>query len=144
MNILLGNFDQSSVNPIFRKVGLWVMGSLYDFSISVVFDYELASVISTTVWSWSEPLETSLVAQMVKNLPAMQETWLWSLGREDPLEKEMATHSSIPALNPMDRGAWWAIVHGVAKNQMWMSDWHMWSGQNILGTLNWKTVTRKQ
>ena len=73
------------------------MGSLYDFSISVVFDYELASVISTTVWSWSEPLETSLVAQMVKNLPAMQETWLWSLGREDPLEKEMATHSSIPA-----------------------------------------------
>ena len=39
----------------------------------------------------------SLVAQMVKNLPAMQETWLRSLGWEDPLEKEMATHSSIPA-----------------------------------------------
>ena len=37
----------------------------------------------------------SLVAQMVKNLPAMQETWVRSLGREDPLEKEMATHSSI-------------------------------------------------
>ena len=38
-----------------------------------------------------------LVAQMVKNLPAMQETWVWSLGQEDPLEKGMATHSSILA-----------------------------------------------
>ena len=41
--------------------------------------------------------EASLVAQMVKNLPAMWETWVRSLGREDPLEKEMATHSSILA-----------------------------------------------
>ena len=37
----------------------------------------------------------SLVAQMVKNLPAMQETWIRSLGREDPLEKGMATHSCV-------------------------------------------------
>ena len=37
----------------------------------------------------------SLVAQMVKNLPAMQETWVQSLGREDPLEEEAATYSSI-------------------------------------------------
>ena len=37
----------------------------------------------------------SLVAQMLKNLPAMQETWIESMGLEDPLEKEMATHSSI-------------------------------------------------
>ena len=40
---------------------------------------------------------TSLVAQTIKNLPAMQETQLQSLGREDPLEKGMATHSSILA-----------------------------------------------
>ena len=40
----------------------------------------------------------SLVAQMVKNLPAMQETWVQSQGHEDPLEKEMATHSSTFAL----------------------------------------------
>ena len=40
---------------------------------------------------------TSLVAQLVKNLPAMQETQVWSLGQEGPLEKEMATHSSILA-----------------------------------------------
>ena len=43
-------------------------------------------------YSWA-----SLVAQLVKNLPAMQETWVWSLGGEDPLEKEMATHSSTLA-----------------------------------------------
>ena len=41
---------------------------------------------------------------MVKNLPAVQETWVWSLGREDPLEKEMATPLQYPCLeNPMDR-----------------------------------------
>ena len=40
-------------------------------------------------------LGVSLVAQRAKNLPAMQETWVWSLGWEDPLEKRMATHSSV-------------------------------------------------
>ena len=39
-------------------------------------------------------IKASLVSQMVKNLPAMQETWVQSLGGEDPLEKEMTTHSS--------------------------------------------------
>ena len=48
----------------------------------------------------------SLVAQMVKNPPAMQETWVQSLGWEDPLEEGMATHSNILAWRiPMDRGA---------------------------------------
>ena len=42
-------------------------------------------------------LRDSLVAQTVKSLPAMQETWVGSLSQEDPLEKEMATHSSILA-----------------------------------------------
>ena len=42
-------------------------------------------------------LGASLVAQLVKNLPAMQETWVRSLGQEDPLEKEMTTYSSILA-----------------------------------------------
>ena len=52
---------------------------------------------------------------VVKDQPAMQETWVQSLGWEDPLEKGMATHSSILDFgNPMDRGAWGAIVHGVA------------------------------
>ena len=53
---------------------------------------------------------------MVKNLPVTQETWVRSLVGEDPLEKEMATHSSIFAHgNPMDRGAWWSTVQGVAR-----------------------------
>ena len=43
------------------------------------------------------PHQASLVAQRVKRLPAMQETWVRSLGQEDSLEKEMATHSSIIA-----------------------------------------------
>ena len=58
----------------------------------------------------------SPVAQMVKNLPAMWETQVQSLGWENPLQKGMATVSSIPCLeNPMDRGARWAMVQGVAK-----------------------------
>ena len=48
----------------------------------------------------------------------MQEMPIWSLGLEDPLEEEMATHSSILAWNnPMGRGAWWATVHVVAKSE---------------------------
>ena len=43
------------------------------------------------------PHWASLMAQRLKRLPAMRETWVWSLDREDPLEKEMATHSSILA-----------------------------------------------
>ena len=52
---------------------------------------------------------------MVKNLLAMQDTQVWSLGWEDALEKGMATHSSILAWTSMDKGAWRAIVHGVCK-----------------------------
>ena len=51
----------------------------------------------------------SLVAQRLKRLPAMQKTWVRSLGREDPLEKEMATHSSIPAW----RIPWTEEPHGL-------------------------------
>ena len=55
---------------------------------------------------------------MVKNLPAMQENRAQSLGRDDPLEKGITTHSSLLAWrNPMDRGAWRATVHGVAKSR---------------------------
>ena len=55
----------------------------------------------------------------VKNLPAMQETWVQSLGWEDPLEEGTATHSSILAWRiSMDRGAWWATVHGITELDM--------------------------
>ena len=62
----------------------------------------------------------SLVAQMVKNPPAMWETWVQSLGWEDPLEEGIGTHSSILGWRiPMDRGAWQAIKShkGVTKSQ---------------------------
>ena len=60
----------------------------------------------------------SLVAQTVKHLPATRETRVRSLGQEDPLEKEMATHSSILAWkNPMDRGVWQATAHGISRSQ---------------------------
>ena len=53
----------------------------------------------------------------------MQDTWVWSLGWEDPLEKEMANPLQYSGLeNPMDGGAWWATVHGIAKSRTRLSD----------------------
>ena len=58
----------------------------------------------------------SLVAQLIKNPPAMQKTPVGFLGWEDPLEEGMATHSSILAWRiPMDRRAWQATVYAVCK-----------------------------
>ena len=69
-------------------------------------------------YSWA-----SLVAQTVKNLPAMWETWIQSLDWKESLEEGMATHSSILARRIlMDRGAWWATVHGVTKSQTRLSN----------------------
>ena len=69
-------------------------------------------------YSWA-----SVVAQLVKNPPARQETWVWSLGREDPLKKGIANPLQYSCLeNPMDRGAWWRIVHGVEKRWAQLSD----------------------
>ena len=60
---------------------------------------------------------------VLKNPPVMRETRVQSLGQEYPLEEDMATHSSILAWRiPMDRGAWWASVHGVTKSQIRLSD----------------------
>ena len=68
-------------------------------------------------------LGASLVPQIVKNLPAMQETWVQSLVWEDPLEEGIATHSSILAWRiSMDRGAQWATVYRVTKSQTRLSD----------------------
>ena len=65
----------------------------------------------------------SLVAQTVKNLPAVLETRVQSLGQEDSLEEGMATHSSILAWRiPVDRGAWRATVHGGAKSRTRLSN----------------------
>ena len=64
-----------------------------------------------------------MVAQLVKSLPALQETLVQFLGREDSLEKGQATHFSILAWRiSMDRGAWWAAAHRVTKSQTQLSN----------------------
>ena len=56
------------------------------------------------------------MAQLVKNLPAVWETWIQPLDQKDPLEEEMAIHSSILAwTTPVDRGAWQGAVHGILQ-----------------------------
>ena len=73
--------------------------------------------------STQSKMGASLVARTVKDPSALQETRVRSLGWEDPLEEGMATHSSTVAWRiPMDRGAWRAAVHGVAKSQTGLSD----------------------
>ena len=65
----------------------------------------------------------SLVAQTVKNLLAMKETWVQSLGQEDPLEKGMATHSSILAWRiPWTEESGGLQSIGVTKSWTWPSD----------------------
>ena len=78
-------------------------------------------------YSW-----TLLVAHMVKNPLAMQETWVQSLGWEDLLEESLANHSSILAWRTlMDRHAWWVTFHGVTEldTTEWLS-----TAQHIHGT----------
>ena len=65
----------------------------------------------------------SLVAQRLKHLPAMQESWVRSLSWEDPLAEGNGNPLQYSCLeNPMGRGAWWAILHGVAKSRTRLSD----------------------
>ena len=79
--------------------------TLYDKQ-PLTAEMHLASSLSGISRAWNY-IEASLVAQMVKSLPAMWEIRVQSLGWEDPLEKEMAIHSSILAWkNPMDGGTW--------------------------------------
>ena len=57
-------------------------------------------------------------SSVVKNLPSLQETWIQSLGQEDPLEKEMATHFGILAWEiPWTEEPGWATVHEASKSQ---------------------------
>ena len=63
-------------------------------------------------------IRRGVVAQLVKNLPIIWETWVRSLGWEDPLEEGMATHFSVLAWRiPIDRGTWQDIAHEVIKSR---------------------------
>ena len=84
---------------------------------------------SLPVWGYCSKCWASFVAHMVKNLPAVWETWVWSLGREDPLEKGMTTHCDFLAWRiPWTEFSWWATVHGDHKE---------------LDTTEWQTVSSK-
>ena len=64
-----------------------------------------------------------MVALLVNNPPTMRETWVLSLGWEDPLEEGMATHSSMLSWKtPMDTGDWWATGRGDAKSRTQLSE----------------------
>ena len=79
-------------------------------------------------------VRASLVAQLVKNLPAMQEAPVRFLGWEDPLEEGMATHTSILAWRiPMDRGAWWATVRGLQRvGHNWETKHENWETKHVI------------
>ena len=82
------------------------------FSTAAILRFDSDSKEELNVWAF-----------LVENPPAMREAWVWSLGWENLLEENMATHSSTLAWRiPMDRGAWRATVHGVAKSRTWLSD----------------------
>ena len=73
-------------------------------------------------YAWSL-FRASLVAQMVKNEPAMQETWVQSLGQEDSPGEGHGNPLQCSCLgNPRDRRAWWATVHGIAKSRTRLSN----------------------
>ena len=89
----------------------WILSSLFCIYWVEYMTFILKFVNMIYHIDWA-----SLVTQWVKNLPVMQEIWVWFLGQEDPLEKEMAAHSSILAWRiPVDRRTWLATIHGVTR-----------------------------
>ena len=131
MNLIVPHFLQHLKLTEFFYVG--------HFNRCVVVSYcclnmQLPHLLLLNLLTFPYHHRTSLLAQMVKSLPAMRETWVWSPGQEDHLEEEMATHSIQYSCleNPMDGGDWQVTAHGVTMSQTQLSDftlflftWHM-------------------
>ena len=94
--------------------------SITDFILAIcsywAFFFPVNIYKTQACWTWT------LVAQAVKNLPAVQEAPDWFLGQEDPLEEAMQPLQYSCLENSMDRGAWWATVHEVTKSWTWLKD----------------------
>ena len=101
------------------KIGAFLVAQLLNpSSLSGLRSFPGEGIGYPLQFSWA-----SLLAQMVKNLFAMRETLVSSLGWEDSLEEGMATHCSILAWRiPMDRGAWLAAVRGVTRSRTRLSN----------------------
>ena len=85
----------------------------------------IALNVQTFVRKVMSQLFNTLCLSLVKNLPAMQETQVWSLGQEDPWRRHDNSLQYSCLENSMDREAWWATVHGVAKSWTWLSYYHI-------------------
>ena len=111
----------SSLDYCFHVVSLGcfhVLAIMNSDVINMVFSYVIKTMLSI-IWGVYPYVRfgASLVAQMVKNLPLMWEIRVQSLGQEDSPQVGNGNPPQYSCLgNPMGRGAWWAIVHGVAKN----------------------------
>ena len=120
----MGFIYVTTVDPILMWLGIWIVFNIW-YLWAIVLYTTLYPLQTTYAYAqgWNFWIKgnkdifsisgTTLVAQMVKNPSALQETWVQFLGQEDPLEKEMASCLE----NSMDRGAWQATVHGVTKSR---------------------------
>ena len=133
---------QASLGIFQERILKWVAMPSFRGSSQPRDQIQVSSIVGRLFTSWatratstrkfgmlqwrSYPLQyswASLVAQMVKNPPATQETWVQSLSWGDLLEEGMATNSNILAWKiPMDRRDSWPTVHGVTKSQAQLSD----------------------
>ena len=105
-----------------EKLGLALVGRALLCEALIHLSADGWGCSSSLLIFWPQPscLWVSFIAQMVMSLPAVQETWVRSLGQEGLLEKDLCLENPLqyPCLeNPKDRGAWWAAVLGVTKSQ---------------------------
>ena len=122
-----------------ENVGILPLKEIYQIKN---YWFDMISIINISskckIWGWKIfeymlIIWASLVAQLVKNLPAMWETWVQFLGSEDPLEKGTSTHSSILAW----RIPWICIVHAVTESQTWLTDFNFqFSSFNLKEAVN--------
>ena len=118
----LMNTNKQADNVGVDKIRLWTDSASWQATGWQVFG-PLQYMKEETIKPSPVTIGASLGAQTVKNLLVMQETGVGSLGQEDPLEKEMATHSSILAWRiPWTEKSWRTTVHGIAESQTWLSD----------------------
>ena len=107
------------------------------------FSWQMGSFAWISIYIFSYVNKGFPGGAAVKNPPtnAGYAGGVWSLGQEDSLKKEMATHSNILAWRIMDRGGWWFTVHGVAKNRTRLSSQACkYMANSIARTIIWNEV----